>query len=262
MTKRGKKAVQGMRKMGLLFLAVLFALLPADGVGMEGEHAPSPSQARIFDFSAGMPAGFGISDGWTNGNMFHVTWRRKNVVPAEGCVQLVLDEDAHPAGGIPYAGAEIRSHGFYGYGRYEVSMKAIKNDGVVSSFFTYTGPSDQNPWDEIDFEILGRDTTKVQLNYFTNGKGNHEWMHDLGFDASEDFHRYAFEWRPDRIDWFVDDVLIHTATEDIPQTPGKIMANVWCGKGVDGWLKPFNDEKLPLAASYAWITYTPFEQVP
>ena len=28
-------------------------------------------------------------------------------------------------------------------------MQAIKNDGVVSSFFTYTGPSDDNPWDEI-----------------------------------------------------------------------------------------------------------------
>ena len=34
-------------------------------------------------------------------------------------------------------------------------MKAIKNDGVVSSLFTYTGPSEDNPWDEIDVEILG-----------------------------------------------------------------------------------------------------------
>lgn len=35
-------------------------------------------------------------------------------------------------------------------------MKAIKNDGCVSSFFTYTGPYDGDSWDEIDFEVLGR----------------------------------------------------------------------------------------------------------
>ena len=43
----------------------------------------------------------------------------------------------------------IGSDKFYSYGYYETSMKAIKNDGVISSFFTYTGPSDNNPWDEI-----------------------------------------------------------------------------------------------------------------
>lgn len=40
--------------------------------------------------------------------------------------------------------------------------------------------------DEIDVEVLGKDTTKVQFNYYTNGTGNHEYLYDLGFDASED----------------------------------------------------------------------------
>lgn len=251
-----------MRNTGKRFLVLFVALLimlPLGGCGQETDGQPITGETKTFDFSAGVPAGFGVSDGWTNGNVFNVTWRRKNVQAEDGHILLILDHDNIKYKGIPYAGAEIRSHGFYGYGRYEVSMKAIKSDGVVSSFFTYTGPSDNNPWDEIDFEILGRDTTKVQLNYFTGGRGNHEYMHDLGFDAAEDFHRYAFEWREGRIDWYVDGVLIHSATMDIPKTPGKIMANVWCGKGVDGWLKPFRDENLPLAASYEWITYTGME---
>ena len=29
-------------------------------------------------------------------------------------------------------------------------------------------------------------------------------MYDLGFDASEDFPTYAFEWHKDKIIWFVD----------------------------------------------------------
>ncbi|MDD6036783.1 MAG: glycoside hydrolase family 16 protein [Lachnospiraceae bacterium] len=198
-----------------------------------------------------------IADGWSNGNMFNVTWRKANCTFTGDKMQLIINTDS---GSIPYSGAEYRSRKFFGYGRYEVSLKAIKNDGVVTSFFTYTGPTDKNPWDEIDIEILGKDTSKVQFNYFTNGRGNHEYMHDLGFDASEDFHTYAFEWHKDKIVWFIDGVEVYTATDNIPTHRGKIMMNAWCGKNVDSWLKPFDDSNLPLIAEYEWFSYTPFDE--
>ncbi|MBP3618004.1 MAG: glycoside hydrolase family 16 protein [Lachnospiraceae bacterium] len=198
-----------------------------------------------------------IANGWSNGGQFNVTWRKTNCTFTDDKMQLIIDTDS---GKIPYSGAEYRTRKFYGYGRYEVSMKPIKNDGVVSSFFTYTGPSDKNPWDEIDIEFLGKDTTKIQFNYFTNSRGNHEHMHDLGFDASEEFHTYAFEWHEDKIVWFVDGVEVYTATENIPKTRGKIMMNAWCGKGVDGWLKAFDPSNLPITAEYEWFSYTPFEE--
>lgn len=219
-----------------------------------------PEGAQYSDFHSGMPAGFEASDGWTNGSMFNVTWRKSNVTLDGGDMQLIIDKDASPKGGIPYSGGEFRSKDFYGYGLYEVSMKAIKNDGVVSSFFTYTGPSDNNPWDEIDVEILGKDTTQVQFNYFVNGKGGHEFMYDLGFDASEDFHTYAFDWREDSITWLVDGEEVHKVEKEpskLPSTPSKIMMNAWCGTGVDGWLNAFNDTNLPLTAEYRWLMFTP-----
>lgn len=201
---------------------------------------------------------FEKSNGWSNGNMFNVTWRKDNCTFENGKMQLIIDKDKEDST-TPYSGAEYRSKDFYGYGRYEVSMKAIKNDGVVSSFFTYTGPSDNNPWDEIDIEILGKDTTKVQFNYFTDGVGNHEYMYDLGFDASEDFHTYAFEWHKDKIVWFVDGTEAYTASENIPVTESKIMMNAWCGTGVDSWLNPFDDSDLPLTAEYESISFTAFD---
>lgn len=218
-----------------------------------------PEGGAYAEFSSGMPDGWECADGWCNGSMFNVTWRKKNVTFNDGKMQLIIDKDAVPKDNVPYSGGEFRSREFYGYGRYEVSMKAIKNDGVVSSFFTYTGPTDNNPWDEIDVEILGKDTTKVQFNYFTDSRGNHEYMHDLGFDAAEDFHTYAFEWYEDKIIWYVDGVEVHRATDNIPVTEGKIMMNAWCGKGVDGWLNAFDDSTVPLTAEYEWISYTPFE---
>lgn len=220
---------------------------------------PVPAEPVYVDFSEGQPQGYEIADGWTNGSMFNVTWRRSNVTFENGYMQLIIDKDAKSAGDIPYSGGEFRTRKFYGYGRYEVCMKPIKNDGVVSSFFTYTGPSDKNPWDEIDIEFTGKDTTKVQFNHFTNGRGNHEYMHELGFDAAEDFHTYAFEWHEDKILWFVDGVEVHSADKQIPVTRGKIMMNAWCGTGVDSWLKAFDDSNLPLVAEYKWFSYTPFE---
>ena len=222
--------------------------------------APEIPEGHAYaEFTDGMPDGWECADGWCNGSMFNVTWRKKNITFSNGKMQLMIDHDTTPKDGVPYSGGEFRSREFYGYGRYEVSMKAIKNDGVVSSFFTYTGPSDNNPWDEIDVEILGKDTTKVQFNYFTDSRGNHEYMHDLGFDASEDFHTYAFEWYEDKIVWYVDGVEVHRATENIPVTESKIMMNAWCGKGVDGWLNAFDDSSVPLTAEYEWIRFTPFE---
>lgn len=211
------------------------------------------------DFTNGQPTGFEVANGWTNGSMFNVTWRKANVTFENGNMQLIIDKDATPKDNIPYSGGEFRSKDFYGYGKYEVSMKAAKNDGIVSSFFTYTGPSDNNPWDEIDIEFLGKDTTKVQFNYFTSSRGNHEYIYDLGFDASEEFHTYGFEWYEDKIIWYVDGEAVHTANTNIPSTKGKIMMNAWCGTGVDSWLNAFDDANLPIIAEYQWIKYTPFE---
>lgn len=197
---------------------------------------------------------FECSDGWTNGSMFNCYWRKENVVFSEGSMKLIIDADKKVMYDIPYSGGEFRSKDFYGYGMYEVVMKPIKNDGVVSSFFTYTGPSDSNPWDEIDIEFLGKDTTIVQFNYFTDGKGNHEYVYELGFDASEDFHTYGFDWQKDKITWYVDGKAVYTAEENIPSTPSKIMMNVWPGTGVNGWLKAF-DGTVPLTAEYKSVDF-------
>lgn len=215
-------------------------------------NEPNTNATMLADFRKGESSYFIASDGWGNGSCFDCGWYKKNTSFANNALNLTIDKDT--SGNYNYSGAEYRTNDFYHYGYYETSMQAIKNDGVVSSFFTYTGPSDNNPWDEIDIEILGKDTTKVQFNYYTNGSGNHEYLYDLGFDASEGFHKYGFDWQADHITWYIDGEAVYTAYQNIPSTPGKIMMNVWPGIGVDEWLKPFNGN-TPLTARYEWVTY-------
>lgn len=218
-------------------------------------HGTSPDEdADMYaNFREGAAPEFFASDGWSNGSCFDCGWTANNAFFSDNALNLRIDKDT--TGKYNYTGGEYRTTDFYSYGYYETSMQAIKNDGVVSSFFTYTGPSDNNPWDEIDVEVLGKDTTKVQFNYYTNGVGNHEYMYDLGFDASEGYHTYGFDWQPDSITWYVDGKPVYQATDNIPSTPGKIMMNVWPGIGVDSWLKPF-DGTTPLTAKYQWVTYS------
>lgn len=60
---------------------------------------------------------------------------------------------------------------------------------------------------------------------------------------------------PNSIKWYVDGQLKHTATNQIPTTPGKIMMNLWNGTGVDEWLGSYNGVN-PLYAHYDWVRYT------
>ena len=151
---------------------------PPNNSGIQDKGTPMNKNATmISDFRTGNAGDFFASDGWTNGKPFDCWWYKQNAQIKGDHLELSVDQkwtnDSNPDWNPRYSGGEFRTNEFYSYGYYETSMQAIKNDGVVSSFFTYTGPSDDNPWDEIDIEILGKDTTKVQLNYYTNGVGNH-----------------------------------------------------------------------------------------
>lgn len=200
---------------------------------------------KVVIFAKGYPEGFWARDDRGNGGMFNCSFAGENAKVEGGYLNLILDKGTNG-----YRGAEFRTIQRYGYGFYSVSMKPVKKSGVISSFFIYTG----RPWDEIDIEFLGKDTTKVQFNYFTNGVGQHEYVYDLGFDASEDFHEYAFEWREGSITWYVDGKAVYQATEDIPSHAGNLMMNLW---NVDDemayWPGKFDGENLPVVAQYEWI---------
>ena len=231
-------------------LAVTMVFTAQTGGVLKAEAAQFSGDSFGVGFAGEEYATMHKADGWSNGGMFNCTWRAANIW-FDGYLNLKIDRDYSTGG---YSGGEYRTNDTFGYGMYDVSMKPIKNDGVVTSFFTYTGPSDGTVWDEIDIEFLGKDTTKVQFNYYTNGVGNHEYVYDLGFDASQSFHQYGFLWQPGKITWYVDGKAVYSATDNIPTTPGKIMMNAWPGTGVDEWLKPYNGA-TPLVAQYDWINW-------
>lgn len=209
-------------------------------------------EEKIVRFSQGGADGFYWADGYSNGDVFNCTWRRSCATVADGVMSMTVTQE-----GAGYAGAEYRSRSTYSYGFYSVYMRAADCSGVISSFFTYTG---RPVWDEIDIEFLGKDMTRIQFNYYTDGVGGHEYYFELGFDGSEDFHEYAFDWQPDSIVWYVDGKAVYRATENLPSNPMQIMMNVWNCKNADEWSGALDNSALPATAEYMWIAYSPSAQ--
>ena len=239
-----------------LFLALLLLLCSCKSPPQGGGNLPpeevienhfTADAHKIAIFANGTPEGFWARNDRGNGHPFNCSFQRTNAVVADGLLTLSLTKD-----GDKYAGAEYRTIRRFSFGYYSVSMKAAKCPGVISSFFTYTGW----PWDEIDIEFLGDDTTRVQFNYYASGKGGHEYVYELGFDASQDFHEYGFDWQPDSITWYVDGRSVYRATVEIPAASGHIMMNLWNVADTNAdWAGKFEGDSLPVTAQYQWVGY-------
>lgn len=226
----------------------------------------------VADFTKGKSDAVFESDGWTNGSVFNVVWTKENVRYGTDAMHLGITKENYTVQEqqgeqwvdktYSYTAGEARTALHYGYGDFEVSMKPAKKEGTASTFFTCTGPYDTGldgepqKHDEIDIEFLGKDTTKVQFNYFVNGKGEHEYMYNLGFDASKEYHTYGFRWTKDYIVWFVDGKPVYKveASENnpLPSAPGRMLMNYWCGtKDAEGWMGKYTDGNE--TADYQWI---------
>lgn len=197
--------------------------------------------------------------------------------PAEN-VNFIQQDCSHAEAG-PVSCKELISgemrtrHNMFRYGRYESRIKAPTvqpgnvdiNGSYVATMFTYRDGKFRN-WREIDIEILG------DGQIFTNvlkAENTTYYRADIAagdsqlppFNARADYHTYAFEWLPDSIKWFVDDVEIRNFTKSgnvsVSTLSQKILMSMWLWID-DGWIFGGPDganNKYPLKVEYDWFRY-------
>ena len=246
-----------------LLIVAAFTALTLAACGQQGPIDEKALDApTIADFSQGKVDEVYPSDGWSNGQPFDAVWTQDNVTYSDGKMKLSIQDKEAEADGVtyPHTAGETRTHKLYGYGDFEVRMKPSNVVGSVSTFFTYTDKWNkvdgvENKHDEIDIEFLGKNTRKVQFNYFVGGQGNHEYMYDLGFDASEEFHNYGFRWAKNAITWFVDGNPVYQVRNDnadaLPSQNGRILCSYWPSSNAawSGTYKGPSDK----TCEYEWI---------
>ncbi len=229
---------------------------------------PPPAESSFTDLlQSADPSRWTAADGWTNGSPFDNAWSADNLTFADGNMVIRLDNTAQL--GEPYTSGEYRTNGYYGYGCYEASFRPAPNAGLVSAFFTYAGPWDNGgngQHNEIDIEFPGT-TNSVQFNFWTNDdsySSRNEFLFPLAFDASEDFHAYAFKWTAAGISWYIDgdrvyevfDTLLNP-TPKAAESLQKIMMNLWAvDQTAEAWAGTFVYPGTPVDAIYEWVRFT------
>lgn len=158
-------------------------------------------------------------------------------VTAESGEGLSLTVIQGPLGVRNFSAASISSRGAFLYGRFEVTLQATSVSGLVTGFFLHR----DSPRQEIDVEITGNRPDRLLVNVFYN-PGPEGAKFDYGyrgtpvaipleFDASEAAHRFAIEWDPCEIRWFIDGELVHHRAAwnptPIPNLPMTLHVNTW-----------------------------------
>ncbi|KNE58052.1 hypothetical protein AMAG_04876 [Allomyces macrogynus ATCC 38327] len=145
-------------------------------------------------------------------------------------------------------GATIPSIRWLQYGTVTARIKVAAGRGVVSSFITKTDISDK-VGDEIDFELLGGNSTQVQTNFYFNGVLDYTrgvfFALPGGQSTTNDYHQYTIDWTRERIRWIVDGKTLREVTpksvdNKYPSQMARIFFSVWDGgcaqpKGTTEW---------------------------
>lgn len=230
-------------------------------VVMVGAHAGSAAAQQgaasfVAEFDRLDTKRWYVSDGWANGPHQNCQWSKGEVSVSDGVLKLGFSPK--PAGDRDYSCGEIQTNKRYGYGTYEARLKAVEGAGFNTAFFTYIGPSQGQSWDEIDFEVLGKDVSKVQLNQYVDGKGGNEKLVDVSAGAASDFVDYAMVWEEDRIRWYVDGELVHTVDDPdkVPSNPSKIYLSLWASDNMKSWLGAFDAPPGPVEAEVERVAFT------
>lgn len=124
----------------------------------------------------------------------------------------------------------------YRYGYFEARIKVSSGQGIWPAFWLL--PIDKTWPPEIDvMEILGHKPKEVLMTYHwgeTVAPQKNQTIYRK-LRSPNDWHTYAIDWQPDRIDWYIDGVKRKSLTGDhLPSEAMAILFNLAVGGKLPG----------------------------
>jgi endo-1,3-1,4-beta-glycanase ExoK len=243
----------------LLAAAATFVAAPTAVRAEEPSTAAGPMQSApsfVDNFSNFDRSRWFVSDGWNNGAHQNCTWSKDLVRLSDGALSLGFEK--RKLKDREFACAEVQTKQRYGYGVYEARMKTGTGSGLNAAFFTYIGPQDKKPWDEIDFEVLTKDPSKVQVNSYIQGKPKNGKLVDVEGGADKGFNDYGFVWEKNRLRWYVNGKLVNEVTnpDELPTNSQKIFFSLWGSEKLTNWMGAFADPGNKVTMEVKRVAFT------
>ncbi len=168
-----------------------------------------------YDYGTGCPN----LCGWGNNELEFYTLRRAENARVENGL-LLIEAHREKWEGSNYTSARLvsKNKGDWTYGRIEARIKCPVGRGTWAAFWMLPTDWKYGGWPhsgEVDImEHVGYEPNMVYSTAhsyaFTNSKGTENTRSIVLTDVATEFHVYAMEWRPDRVDFFVDDARYNT----------------------------------------------------
>lgn len=198
---------------------------------------------------------------------------KKNVRVRKGCLEITaLRSVEEPKDNSPrITSGSINTNGKqeFMYGRIEVRAKIPTGRGAWPAIWMLGVSRGSKGWPEcgeIDImENVGFDPTAFHQTVHTPGSlkepGKIKRSVRVELDAFTDFHVFALEWYPDRLDFFIDGqkYLVYERREDLPEfwrfdKPQYLLLNLAVG-GTWGGTKGIDNSIFPLKYYVDWVRY-------
>ena len=196
--------------------------------------AGQPPNARNWTHEVGDGTAQGIP-GWGNNELEYYTDSLDNAATDGNGNLAITARRSDGSLSCYYGPCEITSARLvsqhkadFAYGRIEARVKVPAGAGLWPAFWTLGSNIADVGWPqtgEIDImEFVGREPNEVFGTIHGPGYSagaSFGGRRNLGVPVSDAFHTFSIEWQPNRIDWFVDGVLYHSAT------PANVAPNQW-----------------------------------
>jgi len=220
------------------FLALtLAALVP--WAGCRREIPPPTTYGLIWSDEFEGPAGrlpdvdkWAMDQGTDWGNL-QLEWDtdRPENVSLDGQGHLAITARQEVFNGQPYTSGRIKTKGLFErrYGRFEARIKVPVGQGIWPAFWMLGNDIDEVGWPEcgeVDImEYRGHEPRVLWASVHGPGHAGDDAItsrHELSASGFHlDFHVFAIDWSPQRIDWFLDGALYKTVTPDDLPSDGR-----------------------------------------
>ncbi|QDA35923.1 glycosyl hydrolase family protein (plasmid) [Paracoccus liaowanqingii] len=173
----------------------------------------------LYEFAQPYAADGWLKSDWPAGQSSILQWLPDNVrLAVDGSVELVLRR-APEGSERPYQSGEVQSALEATTGTWGWTVQTPEMwPGAVFGLFTFKSDWENQPWVEFDFEFVGADTTRVQLNIHMetasgqqvtlDNDGRDLVIIDLGFDASKDAHTYEITVTEEKAIFHIDGKIV------------------------------------------------------
>jgi hypothetical protein len=171
--------------------------------------------------------------GCTNGGNHELEWYQPDEVFVENGLLRLRAQDRSVKEAFPYISGMVTTHQKFSfeYGYVEARFKVPAGQGMWPALWLL--PEDGHWPPEIDIhEVLGNQPSTIYttLHYTTDGKNHYSsgssWK---GTDFSAEFHTIGLLWEPHLLAWTIDGVERYAVTDNIPQEPFYLLANLAVG---------------------------------